>query len=129
MKNFTFLGTTQEVTECWLCGKQELKGTIVLENNETGEIVYYGSTCGSKALGFTIKEFNEKAKNADQERKNKISYYVANHPLTIKKRYELNKVYNELKLNFKQVIELGYLKKWRTWEAQTKKAAELKYGI
>ena len=44
----TLLGITDEVTTCELCGKNPLKRTYVLDID--GEIVYYGSTCGSRAL-------------------------------------------------------------------------------
>ena len=44
----TLLGITDEVTTCELCGKNPLKRTYVLDID--GEIAYYGSTCGSRAL-------------------------------------------------------------------------------
>lgn len=66
---FRVLGTTDEVTQCQLCGRDELKGTIVLEDNATAEIVYYGSSCGARAAGWTTKEIRTAARQADDERR------------------------------------------------------------
>lgn len=72
-KVFRVKGTTDEVTECGLCGRQELKGTIMLaELDEDGTeigIVYYGASCGAKAAGWTTKDVRVKAKAADQAKR------------------------------------------------------------
>lgn len=70
-KVFRVLGTTQDVTECELCGRSELKGTIVLapldaDGNNEG-VVYYGASCGAKAAGWTTKDVRKAAKDADAE--------------------------------------------------------------
>lgn len=70
-KVFAVLGTTDHVTVCWLCGRDELRGTIALDTldadgNRTGNVVYYGSSCGAKAAGWTQKEFKAAVKAADQ---------------------------------------------------------------
>jgi len=69
-KVFAVIGTTDEVTQCELCGRPELKGTIVLDvldedGNRTGELVYYGASCGAKAAGWTTREVQRAAKAAD----------------------------------------------------------------
>ena len=52
--NLRPVGFTTEHTECDRCGKPELRGTVVMAN-EDGEIVaYYGTTCASKELGSKI---------------------------------------------------------------------------
>lgn len=43
------LGKTDERTNCEKCGKRHLKVTVALET-ETGEIVFYGTTCAARAL-------------------------------------------------------------------------------
>lgn len=68
-KVFKVKGTTDEITECELCGRQELKGTIMLaeldaDGTEMG-IVYYGASCGAKAAKWTTKEIRKAAKTAD----------------------------------------------------------------
>lgn len=63
---YEIVGTTQDVTQCDQCGRNDLRGTIVLavlevtindatgaeEWNHTGDIVHYGSDCGAKAVGY-----------------------------------------------------------------------------
>ena len=44
----TLLGVTDEITTCELCGKTPLKRTYALDID--GQTVYYGTTCGSRAL-------------------------------------------------------------------------------
>lgn len=43
-----FLGWTDEVTACDLCGKTDLKSTAALEVD--GETVFYGCVCAARAL-------------------------------------------------------------------------------
>ncbi len=66
---FQVVGTTDDVTTCGLCGRDELRGTIVLavldaDGNDTGERNYYGSTCGAKAAGWTVAEINHRVQAA-----------------------------------------------------------------
>jgi hypothetical protein len=51
MRNLTALGWTEEVTACDCCGKSELSGTMALECQEAGEVVYYGSVCAKRNTG------------------------------------------------------------------------------
>lgn len=81
MKQYKFLGITDEVTECGLCGKQELKGTKILQDIETNEVFYFGSTCGASALGWTVKDFNKTAKTAQREIDKLARAFEHHHPL------------------------------------------------
>lgn len=71
MKIFAVLGTTNDITTCEHCGRTDLKHTIVLDaldadGNRTGDISYYGATCGARAAGWTTAaEFRKAAKTAD----------------------------------------------------------------
>lgn len=47
---YTFEAKTDEVTTCECCGKQNLKGTVVLKDQE-GEFKFFGTTCAARALG------------------------------------------------------------------------------
>lgn len=58
------LGTSDEVTACEKCGKQNLRGTVVLTRGQ-GE-VYWGSTCAAKATGKRAKRIRDEARWADQ---------------------------------------------------------------
>lgn len=62
MKKYTVLGFNEEICECDICGKSELKGTYALLDNETGDIIRAGSSCGAKAAACTVKELNANLK-------------------------------------------------------------------
>lgn len=69
---FRVLGTTNDVTTCEHCGRNELKGTIILaaldaDGNEEG-VTYFGATCGARAAGWTTKDIRTKATAANRER-------------------------------------------------------------
>lgn len=55
-KPFRYIGVTDECTTCEQCGKPNLAKTIViaaLDADGTEEaILYYGSTCAARALGY-----------------------------------------------------------------------------
>lgn len=72
-KVFRVRGATDDVTECERCGRPELKGTVVLEvldadENGTGELVYYGSSCGAKAAGWTTKHLKDEVRRVAREK-------------------------------------------------------------
>jgi hypothetical protein len=75
---YRVLGTTDDVTTCDLCGRRELRGTIVLaildaDGNPEGEL-YAGSTCGAKAAGRTGRNAAVKLRDeADQLRREALS--------------------------------------------------------
>lgn len=48
-KRFTVRGISDK-TECDVCGKTNLKLTIVIESEETGELLHYGSDCAARTL-------------------------------------------------------------------------------
>lgn len=66
---YTVLGTTDDHTACELCGRDDLKSTVALRDNQTGETVYYGSDCGARATGWTTREITTAAKSADDKRR------------------------------------------------------------
>lgn len=46
-------GINNEQTECDRCGRMELRGTVILSNDE-GEVGRYGTTCASRELGRKV---------------------------------------------------------------------------
>ena len=78
---YRFIGTTDEVTGCDCCGRQGLKMTIVLQPTEGGDMVFFGSQCGARALGWAVKDVTTTAKNADKERRNAVRAALQSHPL------------------------------------------------
>lgn len=74
MKAYTVKGTTDEVTTCELCGKAELKGTVVLatldaDGNEDGGVCYFGVSCAAKAAGWTQREVRAGVKAAEDSKR------------------------------------------------------------
>jgi hypothetical protein len=72
-KAFRMIGTTDESTECDLCGKVELKVTVMLlpldaDGNADGEITYFGRSCATKATGWTMRELNANIRRATVEK-------------------------------------------------------------
>lgn len=52
---FRMIGTTDENTTCDVCGKMELRSTVMLvsldaDGNADGEVTYAGSTCAGRML-------------------------------------------------------------------------------
>lgn len=80
-KAYEFVGTTDEVTTCGCCGRDNLKMTIVLRPFDGGDFVHFGSQCGAKALSWSVKEVNTTAKDAIKERRKAINAAQFNHPL------------------------------------------------
>ncbi|MFD4234245.1 hypothetical protein [Streptomyces sp. NPDC058542] len=75
MKVYKVKGITDDVTECGLCGRIELKGTVVLasldaDGNEDGGVDYFGTHCASKAAGWTVHEVNERVREAARRERN-----------------------------------------------------------
>lgn len=64
---YRVLGTTDDVTTCDVCGREDLKSTVVLS---TGEAEFYaGSDCASRLTGLPVKEVHLQKRTADQERR------------------------------------------------------------
>ena len=59
---YTFKTVTDSVTDCDCCGRSELKRTMVLIDNESGDAKYFGTVCGARALGWSEKKATKKAK-------------------------------------------------------------------
>ena len=66
MRQFQFLGTTDEHTSCDCCGKKNLKSTVAIRNLETGEDVFFGVTCAARALKLQVAEVRKGAADADR---------------------------------------------------------------
>lgn len=72
-KVFRVIGSTDDCTQCELCGRDELKGTVVLaeldaDGSELG-YVYYGTSCAAKAAGWTAKHVRTEVRDADRARR------------------------------------------------------------
>ncbi|GGY89037.1 hypothetical protein GCM10010327_19750 [Streptomyces nitrosporeus] len=77
MKVYKIKGTTDDVTTCELCGRPELKGTVMLvsldaDGNEDGDVSYFGTSCAAKATGWTIREVKAGVKAAKDEARDRL---------------------------------------------------------
>lgn len=62
------IGTTTDRTTCECCGREDLKGTTVVQFDDAGaDIRYYGCSCAAKALGIASKDVRKAAKKADED--------------------------------------------------------------
>lgn len=70
MARFQVIGISDEVLACDCCGKTNLKRTVVIQDNETSEVKYFGTTCAAApAKGFDlVKEIKEAVRANDAER-------------------------------------------------------------
>jgi len=56
MGAYRVTGTTDEITTCDVCGREELRGTVRLViGDEEGEI-FAGTSCAAKLAGTTVKD-------------------------------------------------------------------------
>lgn len=60
------LGTTNDVTECECCGRQNLKMTVALSFDDA-EAVYYGTTCAARATQWSALDIKRAAREADKK--------------------------------------------------------------
>jgi hypothetical protein len=64
-------GSTGDVTTCQQCGRDELRGTVVLAildaaGNEA-DVTYMGSSCAARATGWTQADVRGRVKSAQAE--------------------------------------------------------------
>lgn len=85
MAIFKVRGWTEEVVTCQCCGREDLKGTVVLEHVETGNIVYYGCVCAGRALGWSAAEARRRLEREGREQlrqlKEQARQELLKHPL------------------------------------------------
>lgn len=73
-KAYRVAGTTDEATTCDLCGKVELRATVMLiplddDGNDDGDAAYFGTSCAAKAAGWTVKDVRAGVKRAADEKR------------------------------------------------------------
>ncbi len=61
--SLTALFITDEVTTCDCCGKQNLKATVAMLNQDNG-LFHYGRTCATRNSGKASKQLNKEIKQA-----------------------------------------------------------------
>lgn len=92
MKNI-ILGFTQDYNNCDCCGRDDLKGTYAIQN-ENGVINYYGCVCAQKFMGGVSK--NQLKAAVEIANKEMISQYT-------------EKCYTELTNAFAAQTKMSYI--------------------
>jgi len=73
-------GTTGDVTTCQICGKPELRGTVILAildaDGSTEDVTYAGTTCAARAAGHgaTSAGIRKQADAADYRRARAVEF-------------------------------------------------------
>jgi hypothetical protein len=52
------VGMNDEQTTCDRCGKLELRGTVIVADDDNCEVGRYGTTCAGKVVGYSLRAAN-----------------------------------------------------------------------
>ena len=71
---YSVKGTTSDVTTCGVCGREELRRTVVLHQHDYEskmflDVVYAGTDCASRVVGCPQHEMAQRSRNADKNRR------------------------------------------------------------
>lgn len=88
MKKYQRLGVTDERDGCECCGRYGLKKVVALKDSESGDVVYFGSSCAARAEGWGTKASDgpkmlTKLKQSAEALKDEFYNRLRNHPKTI----------------------------------------------
>lgn len=64
---FEILGSADDHPTCELCGRADLKRTVVLRDRNTDEVVHYGTDCAARAANWTVREVEMATRDADAQ--------------------------------------------------------------
>lgn len=68
MRQFQYLGTSDDHTSCDCCGKKNLKSTVAIHDVTTGDVLFFGVTCAARALNVQVAEVKNGTRAADEAR-------------------------------------------------------------
>lgn len=74
------LGINDDRDFCFCCGKEGLTRVVWIQNEETGEIVHFGTTCATKQLGILFPEIKRIVKEQDEENRKQARIEFQNSP-------------------------------------------------
>lgn len=70
MTAYRVRGTTDDVTACGWCGREDLKSTVIMEvldaDGSTGDVIYAGSDCAATLAGRTQKAIRSESRRAGE---------------------------------------------------------------
>jgi hypothetical protein len=62
--NLTALHIDDTVTTCDCCGRQNLKATVLMRNNDTSAEFFFGRTCAARNAGKTSQQITKEVRAA-----------------------------------------------------------------
>jgi hypothetical protein len=68
--SFKILGTTEDVTSCECCGRENLKKTVAISLDDA-DPMYFGTTCAARAVGWAAADMRRSIKRVEDEQKEK----------------------------------------------------------
>ena len=68
LTHYLYIGMTDSVTACDCCGRSDLKRTMALYDAVLGEEVYFGTSCGARALSMPVKVLNAEINAIERRR-------------------------------------------------------------
>ena len=128
-KRFRIVGSTDEVTACECCGRQDLKGTVILvevdqDGNQSQEM-YFGCVCAAKASGQTSKFIKSEAKAADEAKAKARASFINQFRINSAAHKELNEINGRaIMVTYKERVAMGLIKRYNEAEAAAQKAAD-----
>ena len=103
---YTVLGITDERTSCDCCGRIDLKKTVAMNDNETGEIVYFGTSCATSSKKYTskdeitiVKADIKTAKSKVSEKFNQLGYERDERAISLLIEFENTRAYETSKID------------------------------
>lgn len=74
MSGYKVLGTTDDVTTCHCCGRDDLRMTVAIDTtdidgNADGDTGYYGTHCAARMMGTTAKRVTDRAAVGNREQR------------------------------------------------------------
>jgi hypothetical protein len=72
--NLKAVALNDEQTTCDLCGKMELRGTVIVADADNNEVGRYGTTCATKVLGEKVTR--SQVKVIEQARRQAVTHLL-----------------------------------------------------
>jgi hypothetical protein len=71
---FSVKGTTADVTSCGVCGREDLRKTVILHQFDYATkdfmgVIHAGTDCASRVVGCPEHEMKQRVRNADRNRR------------------------------------------------------------
>lgn len=123
MNQYKVLDFNEDICECDICGRAELKGTYALLDVETGDIIRAGSSCGATAMKITVKELKAEHKEVEQQ---KIIDSIELENAALPENKRLTELQASPKNKFTDIVILGLVQNIEGYRTKRLKANKIK---